>query len=200
MLKIAITGNIASGKSTIEGFLKEKGFSVLDTDDISHYLLKSEPIKKQIVNEFKGFDILENNEISRPKLGKIIFQNDVLRKKLESILHPLINNEIQRFFSQMEDEIQNKTQDEKIVFVSVPLLFEAKFENLFDKIILIHTNDETRLERLINRNNYSLEEAKNRLKNQISQDKKISLADYVIYNNSSVDDLQKEVENLLELL
>jgi len=200
MLKVAITGNIASGKSTAEEILKEKGFNVLDTDIVSHDLLKSEHVKKQILEEFKSYDLLENNEISRPKLGKIIFKDDFLRKKVENILHPLIKNEIGRFFSQLENKIQEDSQVEKIAFTSVPLLFEAKFENFFDKIILIYSDDESRLKRLINRNNYSLEDAENRLKSQISQDKKISLADYVIYNNSTVDDLQTELEKVLKLL
>ena len=200
MLKVAITGNIASGKSTIEEFLKAKSFNVLDTDIVSHDLLKSEHVKKQILEEFKSYDLLENNEISRPKLGKIIFKDDFLRKKVENILHPLIKNEIGRFFRQLENKIQEDALADNIAFTSVPLLFEAKFENFFDKIILIYSDDESRLKRLINRNNYSLEDAENRLKSQISQDKKISLADYVIYNNSTVDDLQTELEKVLKLL
>lgn len=189
MLKVAITGNIASGKSVVEEILREKSFKVLNTDDVAHNLLRNEQVKNKIVLEFHGYDILENNEISRPKLGKIIFEDKNLRKKLESILHPLVKDEVRRFF--------RRCSDEKIAFVTVPLLFEAKFETLFDKIVLIYANDDIRLKRLMERNNLPLEYAKNRMNMQMSQDKKISLSDYVIYNNGYLEDLYKNVEEVL---
>lgn len=192
MLKVAITGNIASGKSTVETILKEKGLKVLDTDEVSHNLLEDENVKTKIFSAFKGYDVIEDGEISRKKLGSIIFDNIKLRKKLEGILHPLIKEEIGRFFRQ--------NNDEKIAFVSVPLLFEVGFENLFDKIILIHSDDKIRLERLIKRNNLNEKQAKNRINIQISQDKKIPLADYIIYNDNSLDDLSNNINKILKLI
>jgi len=194
MLKIAITGNIASGKSVVEEIFKAKGFKALDSDVVAHDLLKNKNIKAQIFESFKNFDITENGEISRQKLGKIIFNDSNSRKKLESILHPIIKEEIGEFFHTSEKD------GEKIVFVSVPLLFEAKLENLFDKIILIYADDKIRLERLMKRSNLPLEYAQNRLKIQISQDEKTSLADYVIYNNETINKLQENLDKILELL
>lgn len=192
MLKVAITGNIASGKSTVEKFLVEKGYKVLDTDTITHVLILENDVKNKIVEIFKGFDILENGEISRPKLGKIVFENENLRKKHEQVLHPLIKEKIQQFF------IDNNS--EKFVFVLIPLLFEAKFEDLFDKKVLVYAEDTARLSRLIERSNLSTEDAQNRLKSQISQEEKIPLADYVIYNTGDIDALSAEVEELLNYL
>lgn len=200
MLKVAITGNIASGKSTVEELLIEKGFDVLDTDIVAHDLLELETIKEQLISGFKNYDIIENNEISRKKLGKIVFEDEALRKKLERILHPLIKDEIGRFFHNVENSHQKTSQKEKIAFVSIPLLFEAKFESLFDKIILVYSDDQIRLERLMKRNNLSLQDAKNRLKSQISQDEKTSLADYVIYNNELLSDLNNELIKVIELV
>lgn len=196
MLKVAITGNIAAGKSLVESILQEKGFEVLDTDKVTHDLLMRNGVKKHIIAVFFGFDILENNEISRPKLGKLVFENKLMRTKLEEILHPLIKNEITRFFQKAE----SSDKKPKALFVSVPLLFEVNFQDIFDKTVLIYANDKTRLQRLMNRNGLSLKDAENRLNSQISQDEKVSLADYVIYNDKSIEDLSDNVETFLEKL
>jgi dephospho-CoA kinase len=182
MLKVAITGNIASGKSTLEAILRKKGFEVLDTDFVSHNLLNENSVKSLIMEVFAGFDILENGIISRPKLGKIVFENENLRKNLERIIHPEIKIEIERFFCSLEEK------GKKIAFVSVPLLFEANFQDIFDKIILVYADDDLRLERLMKRNDFTLERAKHRLDIQMSQEKKTALSDYILYNNGTLED------------
>jgi len=193
MLKIGITGNIAAGKSTVEELLIEKGFKVLDADDLAHDLLREKSVKTKIVEAFDSYDILENGELSRPKLGKVIFTNIQDRQLLESILHPLIKEEIRQFFSASEKR-------EEVVFVSVPMLFEAKFEDVFDKIILVYADDDIRIQRLIARNDLNEEMAQNRLNIQMSQDKKKPLSAYIIFNNESVDDLILQVDDLVEKL
>ncbi|MBD5402985.1 dephospho-CoA kinase [bacterium] len=188
MLKIAIVGNIASGKSTAEKVLYSLGYSVLDTDKVSHQLLSDSEIVKK---EFKAFDVFDSGgNICRDKLGQLIFFNPELKFKLENILHPLVRVEIEKFFEQKNNE--------NLVFVSIPLLFEAGMEELFDKILFIYTDDDIRLKRLISRNNYSVEYAKIRMDSQISQDEKIHKADWVIYNNSTVEDLEKEILSLVK--
>lgn len=194
MLKVAITGNIAAGKSVVEELLRKIGYKVLDTDDVAHSLLKNEEVKAQILEKFESYDLLEDNEISRPRLAKIVFENEELRKKLESVLHPLIKDEIRQFFSIQQE------QGEKLAFVSAPLLFEAKFESIFDKIIMIYTDDEIRLKRLMKRNDLPREQAENRINIQISQDEKTSLADYVIYNNETLDNLRINLEKIINKL
>lgn len=194
MLKVAITGNIASGKSEVEKILREKSFPVLDSDVVAHDLCCDEKVKKIILEVFADFDILEDGEISRIKLGKIIFTDEILRKKLEKILHPLIKDEIKKFLNEKANE------GEKIAFVSIPLLFEAQFESLFDKIILVYADDEIRLKRLMQRSDLTQEQAQNRINIQMNQNDKKVLSDFIIYNNDSLNFLHGIIHKTLELL
>ena len=190
MIKIAITGNIASGKSTVQEFLEEKGYKVLDTDKVSHELLTVK--NSELFNAFKDYDVFENGEFSRYKVGQLIFSDENARNKIASIMHPQIANKIKEFF------VENSR--ENIIFVGIPLLFEAKMEYLFDKILLIYTDDDIRLERLLKRNRYTKAHAKARINSQMPQNEKIALSDYVIKNNKNINDLILNVNNFLDNL
>ncbi len=185
MIKTAIVGNIASGKSTVETILISMGFKVLDTDKVCHCLLE----KREIIDEFCNYDIFESGKISRNKLGRLVFFNEELKQKLENLMYPMVRQEIKQFF-----DINNS---EPIVFVSAPQLFEAGMEDLFDKILFIYCDDEIRKKRLIARNGYSIEYAELRMSKQISQNEKIKKSDWVIYNNTSLEDLKTSVSNLV---
>ena len=190
MLKIAITGNIASGKTAVQDMCLEQGYKVLDTDDVARTLLtvKNMPLYEA----FKDYDVFENNEFSRQKVGQLVFTDENARKLIDKIMHPQIKDKIVEFFSIYKNE--------KIVFVGIPLLFEAHMDDLFDKIILVFTDDKLRLERLIKRNGYSKDHALARLNSQQSQDEKVTLSDYVIYNNGTPEQLRKQVSALINQL
>ena len=188
MIKIALTGNIASGKSTVQGLLEKKGYKVFDTDDAAHILLDTMPEIKEV---FKSYDIFNSDGlINRGKLGTIVFSAPELKKKLENIMHPAIKNKILEFFE------QNKS--ERAVFVGIPLLFESDMRDIFDKAVLIYTDDFTRKERLILRNNYSPEYAAARMEAQMPQDEKKLLCDDIIFNNGTLSDLEKSVDECLD--
>ena len=161
MLKIAITGNIAAGKSEVEKILA-KNFTVYDADKIAHKFL---------------------GNVDRKELGEKVFSDLEARKKLEEYIHPKVKNEILKIFE----------ENKNIVFVSVPLLFEAGFENLFDKILFVQCDDKLRLQRLMLRNNFTEEQALKRMNAQMPQEEKIQKADYIIHNNSTREELEKEV-------
>ena len=188
MIKFALCGNIASGKSTVQKLLENQGYRVLDTDKVAHELLTVN--NSELFLEFKKFDVFENGEFSREKLGKLVFTNKEIKQKLENILHPQIREKIKEFFEQ--------NQNEKYLFVGIPLLFEANMTDLFDKIIFIYADDEIRLKRLLLRNGYSVEYAKARLNSQMRQEEKTQKSDYVIYNNGSIEELNVNIIKLFE--
>ncbi len=187
MLRVALVGNIASGKSAVESVLRELDYCVLDTDVVCHNLLES---SESVRFAFKDYDILDEGNISRDKLGKLVFSNPELKSKLENALYPDLKVEIEKFF--------NSKTSEQLAFVAIPLLYEAGMEDLFDRVVFIYCDDEIRLKRLISRNAYSEDYAKLRMNAQMSQDEKVKKADFVIYNNSTLEDLQKSIKHLVE--
>ena len=190
MLKIAIVGNIASGKSTVENFIKSKGYLVFDADKLSHELLIT--LKSEIITAFKDYDILENNDISRKKLGNLVFANPKHKKNLENIIYPKLKSKLENIFE------ENKNQ--KFIFISIPLLFEVGWENLFDKIIFVKTDDKIRLKRLMVRNSLSKKEALLRINSQKPQDEKIAKSDFIICNNDDILTLQNKTDEIIILL
>lgn len=194
MLRVAITGNIASGKSAFESFLKTRGYKVVDTDTLAHNLLRTDAIKTELRQTFSDNDIFDGAEISRPKLGKVVLSDDRLMKKLEGILHPKVMEEVTQIFAKHEEA------GDKAAFASVPQLFEAGLEKAFDKVILVYTNDDIRLARLMKRSGYTKEEAQLRMSKQISQDKKSAQADFIVYNNKDLSCLEQEADRIINLL
>ena len=191
ILIIGITGSIACGKSLVSNYSQEKGYTIIDADKIGHMALENDEVKKQLVNKF-GKSILKDNEVNRVTLGKLVFENNENLKELNNIIHPQIRKNI-------SEQIQVH-KNEKLVFVDVPLLFEAKFDDLVEKIIVISLDEKIQLERLMNRNSLSKEEALQRIKSQIPVREKEKLGDYVVDNSFTQENTYNQVDRILEKL
>lgn len=186
---IGLTGSIASGKSTVSTKLKQLGYVVIDCDEINHRILEKDNIGYQGVLAEFGPDILDSDkQIDRKKLGGIIFNDNLLKEKLNQILHPLIK-------SIVREEIKNI--DDGLVFLDCPLLFETDFHELCDLKIVVYVNMDTQISRLMERDGITFPEALKKIYAQMSLDDKLALADYVLDNCHSLNDLDWQIKQLL---
>ena len=193
MIKLAITGNIASGKSLIESLLQEEGIITLDTDEVVHKLLEEDENIIEKVNNLFEEDVKDSKGcIDRKKVGNIVFKDKNKLKQLEKIIHPEVKKLTEKFF-------QNNS-DEKILAVSVPQLYEAGWEVFFDYVILVTAYDKLRIERLKKRNNLSDVEAQKRIAVQTPQEEKAKKADFVIDNSKDISETKKQLTSVLEKL
>lgn len=188
---IGITGSIACGKSTVSNYLKSKGYIVIDADKIGHEALDDDYVKEKLILAF-GNEILEDNKINRQKLGELVFGNSSNLNVLNSIIHPEIRKKIL--------EKIDKNNDKELIFIDVALLFEAKFDDLVDKIIVVYVDENTQLTRLMKRNSISKKEALSRIVSQMSPTEKAKLGDYTVNNNLDVINTYEQVDKVLSEL
>lgn len=190
-MNIGITGSIACGKSTVSDYLIAKGYTIIDADKLGHVALTSDDVKRKLAEKFSD-EILENNEISREKLGKLVFGNDDNLKILNSIIHPKIKELILK--------LQEEHKDENLVFLDIALLYEANFVDLVEKVAVVYIDEDVQLERLMTRNSLSKEEAIKRIESQMSPREKAALGDFVINNSYSKEDTFQQIDEILEKL
>ncbi len=189
MFIIGLTGGIGSGKSAATKILKEIGLKNIDLDQITHDLMKPGKIGYiEIKKEFGEKYIDINNAIDRKLLRDEIFSSLELKKRIESILHPIIFKECNKKL--------NKLKHEKYLVLVIPLLFETKtYTNLIDESLLIDCSFRTQIERVINRDDVSEALANKIIKNQMSRDRKLLLADKVILNDGNIHNLKVQLES-----
>ena len=186
---IGVTGGLGSGKSTVMNLIKEKGYQVINLDDLSHQVMldKRYQISKKIAETF-GVQYVKNGEIDRKMLGKLVFDDEEKRHLLEDIMHPIIKKKLIKMLDNMEG----------IVFVEVPLLFETDFYKLCDKTILVYTTFDNQIHRVMNRDGLDFPTAIKRIRTQMPLDEKLDLADYAIDNRYQEYDLGFQVQKVLE--
>lgn len=185
-LLIAITGNIACGKSLVGSLISDKGYPVIDSDHMVHQLYESDKeVQEELLKQFGTLD--------RKQIGQIAFSDSSKRKLLESILHPRIETILTSWVKE--------NSNHKLLFNLIPLVFEAKLEKRYDKIICVTTSKNTQVERLMNRNpDLSEIEINKRIDSQLNQEEKASRSDFVIDNSASIQETINQVDNILSEL
>ena len=186
---IGITGGIASGKSNIVNVIKSEGFKVLSCDEIYLELSQiSMPIYNNILKTFGDSFIKEDKELDKKKLGQLIFNDKNKKELLNSITHPLIKNVL-------INEINNS--NEEYIFIEIPLLYEAKFDDLCDLVIVAYLPKDEQIKRLMERDKIDYNYALAKISSQDSLDDKKAKADFVINTIGTFDETKKEVLQVL---
>ncbi|MCW1287625.1 dephospho-CoA kinase, partial [Staphylococcus aureus] len=189
---IGLTGGIASGKSTVSELLSVFGFKVVDADKAAREAVKKGSKGLAQVREAFGDEAIdENGEMNRRYMGDLVFNHPEKRLELNAIIHPIVRDI-------MEEEKQEYLKQGYNVIMDIPLLFENELENTVDEVWVVYTSESIQMDRLMQRNNLSLEDAKARVYSQISIDKKSRMADHVIDNLGDKLELKQNLERLLE--
>ena len=189
---IGITGGIASGKSTVTNFLRQKGFEVVDADALVHQLQKPDGRLYQILVEHFGEKVLlEDGELNRPLLASLIFSNSEEREWSKQTQGQIIREEL----GSLRDKL---AQTENVFFMDIPLLFEQDYAPWFDETWLVYVSRDIQLDRLMNRDQLSKESAETRLASQWPLEEKKKFATYILDNNGSREQLLSQVVTLLE--
>lgn len=192
-LKIAVTGGIGSGKSSLCKLFINRGYAVFSSDAVAkEIMVLDEGVKKKIIKHF-GKESYSDNKLNTEYLSKKVFSDPEKTALINSIVHPATTGAIQK---RIEKEFEKKD----IVFVESALVYEAKIHKNFDYVILVYSTDEEKISRVAKRDKVTPESILARMANQIPDDKKKLKADFVINNDSSVNELVKRGEFILKIL
>jgi len=182
---IVLTGSIATGKSSASAFLSSLGFQIIDADKVAHQVLNEQ---SSVISDMFGEELVSNGEVDRKALGSMVFTDSTKRKILEDLLHPLIYDEIERRSSVLDKK-------KKPYLVDIPLFYEGERYPI-EKSIVVYTTKEKQLQRLMERNGYTQEEAQSRIDTQIPVEEKRKKASYVIDNSGTLTHLKAECERV----
>ncbi|MBI5731536.1 MAG: dephospho-CoA kinase [Ignavibacteriales bacterium] len=192
-LKIAITGGIGSGKSSVSKIVESFGFPVIKADDIAKELmLKDESVKKKIIKSF-GKESFTEKGINSKYLADSVFSNKDKVEKINSIIHPPTVKKIEAISKKLFEK-------HNLVFVESALIYEAKIQKLFDYVILIYAEEEIRISRKIENDKMNRLDVEKRMSFQIPDEKKTDRAHFVIDNNSTFDKLESRTKFVIELI
>jgi dephospho-CoA kinase len=194
MLRIGLTGGIASGKSTVCCLLQKQGCFIIDADKVAHELiLKGQPCYDPVIEAF-GVKILDTaGEIDRRKLGSIVFEGQAQLEALNKIIHPRVIRQILAQLDMMETERPLGT-----VVVDASLMIESGFYKSFKRLVVVSCTPARQMQRLISRDELSEEQARQRISLQMPLEQKLRFADYVIDNSGSLEETEAQVDALVK--
>ncbi len=184
---LALTGSIATGKSSVSKCLSLFGFEVIDADEIAHQILDK---KRHLIAKIFGDEMVKDSRVDRKALGNIVFADISKRRELETLLHPLIYDEI-------EQQSIKKDKNKKPYIIDIPLFFEGGRYPI-EKSLVVYTTKEQQLKRLMQRDGYNKEDALKRIELQIDVEEKRKRATYVVDNSGDLNQLQHECERVKE--
>ena len=182
---VGLTGGIGSGKSAAGKYFNELGIDIIDADDISRSILDNNIKARKLFLENFGNNFLDkNNKIDRDLLRSEIFKNPDKKDLLESIIHPIVKEEISKFIEQSNSIYK---------IIMVPLIFETNSQNFYNKIVVVDCDINRQIDRASKRDNKSKKDIENIIKNQATREERLSIADEIILNNSTIEDLKAEI-------
>lgn len=191
-MKVGLTGGIGAGKSTVADLFSNKGAVVIRADDLARQVVKPGSVGfDQVVTRFGNKIIGNSGEINREELAAIVFKDSKALTDLESIIHPLVRNET--------NKIVDKQTTETIVINEIPLLLEKDMGSLFDFLIVVLSNEKNRTTRLLEKG-LSKDQIEARMSKQVDDKTRTSAADFVIVNDSNLDQLADDVDKIWQTL
>jgi dephospho-CoA kinase len=188
---IGLTGGIGCGKSLAAQYFAELGALVIDADQLARAAIERGSQGFDEVISFFGDSILNNGDIDRRALGELIFKDPEAKKKLESIIHPFVRH-------QFEEAVASLKSDENLVY-EIPLLVETGAQDRFDIVITVESELENRIARLRQRGMH-ISEIEGRIASQATREQRVAVADYLIENDGTEDELLRQVENIWDSL
>ncbi|HOW37617.1 MAG TPA: dephospho-CoA kinase [Candidatus Izemoplasmatales bacterium] len=189
---IGLTGGIATGKSTVAKLFRRVGLHVIDADNVYKELSKPGNILyNKLIAEFSSAIVGKNYEIDWKKLGSMVFSDNQLRERLNSITHPAVREEIDRLVA------VGRESQEDFVILEIPLLFETGYQSFCDQVVLVKTDRETQIRRLMARDDIDRTTAIQRIDAQIPMEEKIKLSDFVIDNSADLIKTEKQFYQIL---
>ena len=192
MIIIGLTGGIASGKSTVSAYLKQNNIPVIDCDEESRHVLDKGTNGYKLALELFSEDILdENKNINRKKVASIVFEDKSLLQKLNSIIHPEVINKTHELLAKYESEGFD------IAVIDAPLLIEAGMHKLCNELWVVYTSPDVQIKRAMARDGATYEQVAQRIKNQSSIEEKKKLADRLISNDGTHDELYSAIDKIL---
>jgi dephospho-CoA kinase len=196
MLIAGLTGGIATGKSTVSEMLRTLGAHVIDFDVLARVVVEPDmPAWQDIVQFFGELILNDDRTLDRAKIGDIVFDDEEKRRQLQGFIYPRLFEEYSRQIREIEEK-----DPAAVVIADVPLLIEIRLQTMFEKIILVYAPDEQQLQRLVERDGFSHDDAMKRLKAQMSIEEKLQHADYVVRNTGSLEDTENEVKKIFQEL